>query len=187
VKYLLSGIARCGKCGAAMYVRPTAKGRAVYICREGNGHLGRSQPHLDAYATTVILDRLATLDLDDLAAESPDTKKSRADATKLRGRLDRAIERYTEGKLSANTLAKIEADLEPRIADAERRARAAAGVSPVVEQLAGKGADARWDALSVEQRREVVRVLLHVTVLPSKRASGSTGFDPQAVKLEWRV
>ena len=88
--------------------------------------------------------------------------------------------------MSANTLARTEAKLEPKIADAERRARVA-GVSPVVANLVGKGADARWDALTVEQQREVVRALLHITVLPSTRPRRSRGFDPDAVRLEWRV
>jgi hypothetical protein len=42
-------------------------------------------------------------------------------------------------------------------------------VSPAVVELAGPGIDARWDDLTVEQRREIVRVLLHVVVLPSTR------------------
>jgi site-specific DNA recombinase len=185
VKYLLSGIARCGKCGAALYVggRPTQR---VYVCHDGNGHLSRTQPHLDAYVTTVVLDRLATLDLDDLAAEAPEAAKAHAEAVELREHLATAVEQFSARQLTAATLAEVEAKLRPQIEDAERRARAAS-VSPAVVDLAGEGADARWDALTVEQRRELVRVLLHVTVLPTTRPRGSNGFDPDAVRLEWRV
>ena len=51
MKYLLSGIARCGKCGAPLYVgggMRRGKKRSVYVCHEGAGNLGRSQEQLDA-------------------------------------------------------------------------------------------------------------------------------------------
>jgi site-specific DNA recombinase len=185
VKHLLSGIARCGKCGSPLYAG-VSRGWSVYVCKAGKGHLGRSRDHLDAYVTTVVLERLATLDVDDLTAEAPEAADARHEADELRGRLDDALAEFTAGSLSAGMLAKIEADLEPRIADAERRARAASP-SPAVASLAGEGVDARWDALTVEQRREVVRLLMHMTVLPSTRPQGSKGFDPDAVRIEWRT
>ena len=88
--------------------------------------------------------------------------------------------------MSASILGKVEAELVPRIKAAEKRARAAA-IPPNIVDLAGEGVDARWDALSVEQRREVVRLLLDVTVLPDSRPRGSRGFDPDTVRLEWRT
>jgi site-specific DNA recombinase len=111
---------------------------------------------------------------------------ARTEAAELRERMDDATSEFTAGNLKAATLGKIEADLEPKIKAAEKRARAAA-VPPNLADLAGEGVDARWDALSVEQRREVVRVLVDITVLPSTRPSGSRGFDPDAVRLEWRT
>jgi hypothetical protein len=51
-------------------------------------------------------------------------------------------------------------------------------VPPNLEQLAGPGVDRRWKKLTIEQQRDVVRLLLDVTVLPSKRPRGSTGFAP---------
>jgi site-specific DNA recombinase len=185
VKHLLSGIARCGKCGAPMVVG-NDRGRPVYACHAGKGHLARSKAHLDAYVTAVILERLATVDFADLTAEHPEAAAARAEADELRERLDDFTAEATAGRLSAARLGKVEAELVPRIKAAERRARAAA-VPPNLAELVGDGVDARWDALSVEQQREVVRVLVDITVLPSTRPSGSRGFDPDAVRLEWRT
>jgi hypothetical protein len=53
--------------------------------------------------------------------------------------------------------------------------------------LAGEGVDERWDAMTVEEQGDVIRVLLDVTVLPSTKPRGSRGFDPDAVRLEWRT
>jgi site-specific DNA recombinase len=185
VKHLLSGIARCGKCGEPMYVWKD-RGNGVYACTSSGGHLTRNQDHLDAYITAVILERLATVDFGDVTAEHPEVAAARTEAAELRERMDDATSEFTAGNLKAATLGKIEADLEPKIKAAEKRARAAA-VPPNLADLAGEGVDARWDALSVEQRREVVRVLVDITVLPSTRPSGSRGFDPDAVRLEWRT
>jgi site-specific DNA recombinase len=187
VKYLLSGIARCGKCGGDMYVnydRRKGARTGIYSCLPGKGHVARNQAHLDAYITAIILERLATVDFADFAAEHSEATQARAEAAELRERLDAAAGEYSAGNVSASMLGKVEAELVPRIKAAEKRARAAA-IPPNIVDLAGEGVDERWDALNVEQRREVVRLLLDVTVLPSTRPRGATGFDPDAVRLEW--
>jgi site-specific DNA recombinase len=186
VKHLLSGIARCGKCSGLMYRGHDRKGRLVYTCRDGHGHITRSLEYLDAYVTAVILERLATIDFGDLTAEHPEAVAARAEAAELRQRLDDAASEYSAGNLSASMLGKVEGELVPLIKAAEKRARAAT-VPPNIGDLAGDGVDERWDALSVEQRREVIRVLVDITVLPSTKPSGSRGFDPDAVRLEWRT
>jgi hypothetical protein len=185
VKHLLSGIARCGRCGGSMYVGK-AHGKPTYECAPGRGHLTRSQEHLDAYVTVVVLERLATIDLDDLGAEHPDTIEARAEAAEMRQRINDAADKFAGGEISSAVLARVEATLTPKIRAAEKRARAAA-IPPNLAALAGEGVDERWDALSVEQQREVVRLLLDVTVLPDTRPRGSRGFDPGAVRLEWRT
>jgi site-specific DNA recombinase len=185
VKHLLSGIARCGKCGARMYVWKD-RAKRVYACTSSGGHLARNKDHLDAYVTAVVLERLRTIDFADMAAEHPEAAHERAEARQLRARLDEVAAECAAGRVSAAMLGKVEAELVPKIKAADRRARAAA-IPPNLDDLAGEGVDRRWDALSIEQRREVVRLLLDVTVLPSTRPPGSRGFDPDAVRLEWRT
>jgi site-specific DNA recombinase len=186
VKHLLSGVARCCKCGEPMYVWTDGHGRGTYACTSSGGHLTRNQKHLDAYITAVILERLATVDFGDLSAEHPEAAAARAEAAELRQRLDDAAAEYSAGNVSASMLGKVEADLMPKIKQAEKRARAAT-IPPNIGDLAGEGVDERWDALTVEQRREVIRVLLDITVLPSTLPRGARGFDPDAVRLEWRT
>jgi len=185
IRHLLGGIARCGRCGGPMYCGK-AGGKLTYECKPGRGHLTRNQQHLDAYVTAVLLERLATIDLDDLGAEHPDAVKARAEAAEMRQRINDAADKFASGQISSSTLAKIETNLTPKIRAAEKRARAAA-VPPNLAALTGEGVDERWDTLSIEQQREIVRLLLDVTVMPDTRPKGSRGFDPDAVKLEWRV
>jgi site-specific DNA recombinase len=185
VKHLLSGIAKCGRCGGPMYVGK-AHGKPTYECAPGRGHLTRSQEYLDAYGTVMILERLATVYFSDLHAEDPDAVEARAEAAELRGRLDEVAEECTAGRMTASMLGRVEAELTPKIKAAEKCARAAT-VPPNLDKLGGEGVDARWDALTVEQQREVVRVLLLVTVLPTTKPKGSREFDPDAIQLEWRI
>jgi hypothetical protein len=56
----------------------------------------------------------------------------------------------------------------------------------LLDDLAGADIDTKWDALNIEQQREVVRTLLDITVLPSKAKRGSRGFDPKSVRTKWR-
>jgi hypothetical protein len=169
-----------------MYVWTGPRGQGTYACTSSGGHLTRNQAHLDAYIEANIVERLATVDFGDLTAQHPEAAAARAEAAELRQRHDDAIGEFTAGALSAATLAKIEADLGSRIKAADKRARAAA-IPPNIGDLAGEGVGERWDALKVEQRREVIRVLVDVIVLPSTRPRGSTGFDPDAVRIEWRT
>jgi len=185
VKHLLSGIALCGKCAEPMYVWKD-RGKGVYACTSSRGHLTRNQDHLDAFVTAIILERLATIDFGDVSAEQPEVAAAREEAVVLRKRLDDAAVEYSKGDLSAAMLGKVEAELVPKIKAAEKRSRTAA-VPPNIGELAGEGVDERWDALSIEQQRDVIRVLMDVTVLPSTRPRGTTGFDPDAVRIEWRT
>jgi DNA invertase Pin-like site-specific DNA recombinase len=182
--HLLSGIARCGICGAALYVGGD-RGRPVYICRRGKGHLTRSKEHLDAYIVSLVIRRLATLDLDDLDGEPSEQREARVEARKLKKRLDDATDKFTEGKLSASTLARIERQLAPKIAEAERAATPRA-VSPLLSELASANAAQRWDALTIEQQREAVRELADIMVLRDTRGRGKRGLDPDAVRVDWK-
>ncbi len=138
---------------------------------------------LDAFVTTVVLDRLgrAEVDFDD----GPDTEvlSARAQVVELRRRLDDAATEYVVGNLSAQMLARVETELVVNIADAERRTRQS-GLPTTVGDLAS--GDVVWDGLTVEQRREVIHALVSVRVDRSRRPCGSRGFDPHAVRLEWR-
>jgi site-specific DNA recombinase len=180
-KHLLSGVAVCGRCGARMY-RGHDRGRGVYVCREGSQHLVRSQEHLDAYVTAIVVGLLERADLDLTPSSDPAVVEAREEAVLLRHRLADAVAEFTAGNLTAATLAHIEGDLLPQIDGAERRARAAI-TSPVLIDVVGPHASDAWDALSVEQRRAVVAEMVTVVVKPSNRVRGSRGFNPDDVDV----
>lgn len=179
VVHLLSGIARCGLCGARLY-RGHDRGRGQYVCRVGKQHIARSQDHLDAYVTAIVVGILERGDLGSGIDDDPAQESARAEAERLRARLAAAVDEFTAGKLTASTLGRVEADLLPKIADAERRARPHP-VPESVTNLTGPDAGALWDAASIDTRRQVVAELVDVTVNKSTFGPGRRGFDPSSV------
>src|SRR3954452_2628831 len=114
--HLLSGLARCGVCGAALRV---AHNRRVpsYRCSE-RGCVIRRQADVDELVTRVVVGRLARGDaVERFAAErAPGRVAAMAEAEQLRGRLAVAAYRYADGMIDARQLERITARLRPQLA-----------------------------------------------------------------------
>ena len=185
--HLLTGIARCGRCGGPMMVGKDRGGRKVYTCRV-NQHLTIGADATEEFVTAVVVARLARPDaLAELEDGAPDdVVAARAEVDELRAQLDEAADRFVAGDLSAAMLARVETRIMERIADAERRTRFAAMPTTGRDLAEADDVAAAWEALTVEQRVELVRALLDVTILPSARQRGVKGFDPDRVRIDWR-
>jgi site-specific DNA recombinase len=182
---LLTGVARCGTCSSKLHVGHDIHKRKMYQCRNGF-HVARDERHLDGYVTAVLLERLARPDVAETMAGTPDPANAdlRARAADLKARLDAAVAEFTAGRLSATTLAKIEQEMAPKIAEAERAARAAL-VPLEVDLPAPERVASWWEGLPGEQRREVVAALVSAVVVNRTRQGGRR-FDPTAVEVIWR-
>ncbi len=182
---LLTGVARCGVCGGRMHALHDRRGRKLYECR-GKFCVARDLVKLDAYVTAIVLERLSRPDVTEALAgvgSDPAVEDAQRRVQELRGQLDDAVEQFTAGKLTAATLAKVEGKLLPLVDEAEREARHA--LVPLEVEVPSSDVDAWWDGLTGEVRREIVATLLAaVVVLPTRK--GTRGFDPAAVRIEWR-
>ena len=176
--HLLSGIAKCGVCGARVE-RLKNSGYDSYTCTSPKRHVGRRVPYVDALVTEVVLAWCEThTSVDDLA--DPEAAKALELAREWRGRLDKAVARYTAGEISDGTLATIEGTLMPQIRAAEKRGQVV--VDPLVADLLGPKARERWELMPVSSRRIVVRALVSVTINPAPRGRV---FRPEFVKVKW--
>ncbi|HEU5085682.1 MAG TPA: recombinase family protein [Acidimicrobiales bacterium] len=177
---LLTGVARCGVCGAKVGVRHDRDRRKVYSCL-GRFCVARDLVKLDAFVTAELLEHLAA---EPVAPLGPDPSAPRREAVELQGRLAGAVAEFTAGRLSAGTLARVEADLLPRIAAAEAAARRA--LVPIGVDVPDGDLDGWWDdVLTPEQRREVVASRI-VAVVVHPTGKGRRTFDPGSVSVEWR-
>ncbi|MGY1985453.1 recombinase family protein [Blastococcus sp. SYSU DS0669] len=183
-KHLLSGIARCGVCGATLRM---ARNRGVdsYGCAERRCVM-RKQADLDGLINGIIVARLARPDAVDLftTGDTPDQQEALAEAEELRGRLDDAADQYADGKIDGRQLERITARLRPQLDAAEARTRTVDS-APLLDGLAGNPEVRElWDRLPLSRRRAVVAVLLDVRLHRTRR--GARAFDPAAVEVTWK-
>lgn len=193
-KHLLSwGIGKCGVCGSVL--RVSLKGNQIhgskkllYVC-DDKGCVGRNEAAVDGLVRAVMVKRLSRPDAVELLSGDEDAAEDALDrAADLRTRLNVAADDYADGKITAEQLRRITGKLTPQIESAEREAAAARPDVPfeLLTKVAGPLAAEQWDALSLAQRRTLVAGLIDsVTILPvTKRGPG---FDPETVKVAWKV
>lgn len=192
VRWLLSGLARCGVCGQVVTSAGTARIRAngerrtVYRCRTRQ-HVARDARPADAFVTAVVLARLSRPDALALLDEPdrPDTGALLAEAAEARSRLDGLAAAYAGGAVDLSQLRTGSDALHARLRELEAR-QASSRRAPVLGGLVGaEDVEATWDALPFDRRRAVVDLLVEVVILPAT-VQGARVFDPRLVEITWR-
>jgi site-specific DNA recombinase len=176
-KYLLSGIAKCGVCGDPLW-RLKSNGHSAYACAKNRCVSRRVEP-VDTLIEAAVISKCESMSgIEDLADDG--VLDATQEARRLRTQLDSFVDRAAEGELTASSLARIEAKLLPQILAAEQRAQSV--VNPLVADLLGANAQARWSKMPVASKRSVVRSLMNVTIKPGGRGRV---FRPEFVQVEW--
>lgn len=181
VKYLLSGIATCGVCGRVVKVQPQRNYYMSYMCKRFC--VTRKMEWVDDLIVSLVIARLSQPDAALLFAQTDEDATATLDAIRdKRIRLDGFYEAAAKGELTAAGLGRIEATLLVEIEALESRIRRY-DIPSVVHELARNPAQ-RWATLTLEQKREVIRTLLEIRILPGH--SGRKRFDPETVQVSWR-
>jgi len=186
-RYLLSGIAICGRCGAPMRgqvgARNAPKHQPTAYCCSGCTRVRRNLARVDEYVEGVIVARLAMPDGPALAAgDAAGYREAGERLEAVRARLAEAADRYADGTITGEQLARITARLRPDEAEAEQALAAARPADELGDLLASGDPAGAWDEASLDVKRAVVRLLLRVTILP---VGPGGAFDPDGVRLEW--
>jgi site-specific DNA recombinase len=183
--HLLSGIARCGRCGGP--IRATVNRTTLsYKCAE-NACVSRKRSVVDALVTSAVLQRLAQPNVAALARgpRQDQAEDHLAEAERLRQRLDEAAMAYAEGIIDLRQMQLISNELRPLSEAAELRAqhveqsRLFGGLPSEPDAVA-----AAWESWSLTRRRAMVDAL--VTVRLHRTAQGARVFDPKSVEIAWR-
>lgn len=194
VKYLLSGIARCSVCkGICRPRRSYDREKWSYTCITCFKTQIRT-PVLDDIVTFAVLEHverpefveaLTRSGADDSSraalAEAQALEAQLAQARELAGKWDAALGRLV---LSAASLAKLEAELLPRIEDARSRAQSVS-VPQVLREIAGPRAREYWAAMESDLvwRRAVVKAVVVPWLNPAGK--GVRAIRPGRYDLEW--
>jgi site-specific DNA recombinase len=202
--WLGSGIYRCGwtdedgrECGGPIKsFSASAKRRPVkpvYTCRTGK-HVIRTAEEVDAYIEEIILERLQRPDAADLLVpdQTGDTSALHLKDAALAARLAELGRMFAAGEIEADTLRAGTEDIRQQRERITVQLTARNGGS-ILSGLADAADPAKvWAGLDLSRKREVIRVLVDVVVLPAKRGrragwrAGESYFDPSSVRVTWK-
>lgn len=193
-RYLLSGLCRCGKCGAKM-VTGQSRDRRRYMCRSGADFGGCGGTMISATVEELVAEAvLYRLDTPDLAAAIEG--RQRADETTAAlsesiaadaAQLDELATLYAAGQITAPEWITARKAIDARLS-ANRRRQAHQAGSTVIAGHIGNGSvlRAEWPELALGRQAAIVRALVdHVTIRPG--TMGARSVDPARVDIHWRL
>jgi site-specific DNA recombinase len=190
--YLGTNLYLCGRCGALMTTKTRARPKmTVYIC-SAQAHLQRPARDVDQFVSDVVVGILVKHGAELLAPDlGPQVAELHALDAALAARLAEQGRLHGQGLIDTPTLiagtATIRAEREKIT---EELAAAATG------SVLGGVADApdperAWQGLDRSRQREIIRVLMTVTILPGKRGrphgwkpGQGSYFDPDTIRIE---
>jgi DNA invertase Pin-like site-specific DNA recombinase len=174
-RHMLSGVARCGKCGGRLYaVYPGGNRRANYACRPA-AHVTRSGALLDEYVESLVLEwfsspktrkRLAAL-LN--GGHKVDVSALRAKHEALQARKRGLATEFAQGRIDSDQLATGTADLNAQQAAINQVLGGMSRRSPAAGLLAADDPRKHWDACSPDIRGKIIDDIMTVTVLSAPR------------------
>ncbi|TDC23337.1 recombinase family protein [Streptomyces sp. 8K308] len=198
-KRLLTGIARCARCGnglsSGVYARGTAsceKYGYYYYCRKadgGCGKLSRSGPPVEDHVEAVLLDNLRTRASDVPHAAAGDPELMRAKETLRQIEADKAEARQlrADGLFS---LAEFAREIR-RLEDLERQHRERVGGGSAMPECAGLAAARvlrEWETYTPDMKRqEIMRSVEAVMIKPAGKGGAQRGmFRPDLIEIVWK-
>lgn len=181
-KYLLSGIARCGRCGAGLGSAISSRGQRQYHCNHCQ-KLSRDGVKLDDVVIAAVVERLSRPDAVELLrspVEEVDGQALREERQALEDRLTQlgkdfatAPPEFTQAALAEiqTKLAEIDAVLQDP------------GKAAIFEDVIGaKDVGAAFASLDLGRQRTIVDALMTITVNPVGKGTGAV-FNPDAIDV----
>jgi hypothetical protein len=183
-KHLLTGVARCGKCGQTVGTGAKARaGRVVYTCKHCHG-ISRLQAEVDNWVVWRVANALAQPDAwRALMSSTPeDAAELRQQEADLRSRLDVLAADFADGVLTASQLRTATKRIKRHLADVELQL-----YGPDPHRYFGDVIDARdpraaFHKLPLDRKRELIEAMVTVTIMPIGHG-GSKVFDPLMVEI----
>ena len=197
--YVLSGLLRCGRCGARLFSQARHHaGRTCrrYVCASGPDHGGCGRITVVAEPVEELLVDAVLARLDSPALADALAGKARGDATATalsealaadQHRLEELAGLYAQGAITAREWITARDPIQARITDTGRQLAAATGTT-ALDGLAGRGAALRqrWDSLTLDRQHAIVRAVLDYAVI-APGTPGAHTLDINRVQPRWRI
>jgi DNA invertase Pin-like site-specific DNA recombinase len=190
--YLLSGIARCGKCTLPMrgqFVKGRGESRrAIYACdsgasRKGCGGVSRVADPIDKLIIQLVLEDQARQRYK--AEAEPAPWAGEKELGEVMGDINELTEAVKAKQVSMSVMLSLMPDLERR-RDALLRERRAALAEQAQSTVITVGSEDEFNALHLDRQRGLVLKSLEAVVIhPAGR--GKRKFDPDLIDPVWRA
>ena len=163
-KYLLSGIAICGKC--ELPVRYTRLGgvNGFYQCGRF-GHCARRVEDTDRAVEGRLFEVIAKLDPADYETDDPDVAAARAQMNQLKAELEQWRELAERREVEPLFYARQEKNLLAQMAELEPRTRSRVPLTVNLDDV-----ERNWSRYSIRSKREVIRAMFAITIIPGSRS-----------------
>ncbi len=193
-RYLLSGLCRCGKCGAKM-VTGQSRDRRRYMCRSGADFAGCGGIMISATVEDLITEAvLYRLDTPELAAAIEGRQRADESSAALSesiaadtAQLDELAALYAARAITAPEWLAARKPIDARLT-ANRRRQAHQAGSTVIAGHVGNGSTLRqeWPRMTLGRQAAIVRAVIdHITINPG--TMGVRTIDPARVEVHWRL
>jgi len=164
---LLSGLARCGRCGGRINSGGTRQGYSVgprYRCTTNASHVNRTAKPVEKFVIDVLMHRLHTPTVARALAE-PTTKIDigalQDEARQIHQRLEGLSESYADGLITIGQLNTGTERLRARLAEVE--SKMVETRSPTtIKLVTAADIETAWKAMDVPQQRVAIRDLMTV-------------------------
>lgn len=188
-RYLLSGLARCGwaDCGAPMF---TSHHHGIRTLRcSTRRHVSRRADYIEAFVEEQAVGYFRGPGRESLPVARPagaDLQVVRVEAAQLRAQLRGLAVDYADRILDRSQVAVAGERLRTQLAELEEIVAAAGRVDVTASLRAAEDPEEVWDAMPLATKREVLRQIAAITVLP-----GSPGqlhgqrFHKESVRIVW--
>ncbi|MEU9640884.1 recombinase family protein [Streptomyces sp. NPDC048188] len=212
VQHLLTYIPLCGECGdhaPLRYLGPTGRRKSATLSCTEKHDTTIVERLINAYVEEAVLvwfgdkkkARAALVPADDKVEEMAAAaqklinsyEEQLAEARHLAETFDEKAGRF---KLSALSLAGIEARIEPRLEAERKKLQSFTGASPLLLRMLNEDPESVWNGrpasegrpavpgLTLEQKREAIQSVVTVRLYKAKRP-GSHKLEPGRIRLAW--
>jgi DNA invertase Pin-like site-specific DNA recombinase len=188
-KWLLGGLALCGRCDDGTTVKVTyreadAKGRNVraYRCRKSS-HLTREAGFCDWRVSERVIARLSRDDARDLLVDDDreDLAELRAEQSILRMRLDQLANDFADGTATHSQFRSGTERLKTRLVDLDARMVHIDRAPILADLVTSEDVRAAWKSVGLDRQRAVIDLLYVVTLLP--RGPGRKPAEIESVQM----
>lgn len=198
-RWLMTGIALCGACGATVLIGCRGGSRAPsYRCsksqrklpRRPGAHVCRDAAQVDAYVTYLAVGRLKQDDAAALLRADHSEKRAAlmAERAKIEARRAEQWRLYQDGVITDWEVRQGRDQLARQDDEVRRQLDGLQSADALAPFLADP--ERAWAAADLSVRQAVVSALMHVTILPAPppgalRPVGVPSFDPRLVDVRW--